>query len=164
MYHETTEKKTVGVALRWVEAKNQHNMMMLYQITHPDAIFHFPDTNVHLPMRPFWDSMMALFDAVPDLSFTYSSFSVVEPGVVCFREYIGFGHHTGDAMELSPDHPRVPATGAYIADEPIHLTVTIKNGRVFDMVAETAGGLAGPPGFYFKAKAAFEARRGPIQT
>ena len=153
---EGKERPAILTALQWVDAKNKHDMMRLYQVTNHDAVFHFPDMDVHLPMRPFWDSMMTLFDAVPDLSFSFTSVEEVRPGVVVIQDYIGAGHHTGNPLEFPPNPP-VPPTGVHIADEPIQVTITVKHNKITDLVADTLGdGIAGPPGFYSKAKAAYE--------
>lgn len=109
-------------------------------------------------MRPFWDSMLGIFSAVPDLSFSFTSIEEVKPGIVLIENYIGAGHHTGNSMEFPP-HPPIPPTGAYIADDPIHVTLKIRHGKVMDVHADTGGGVAGPPGFYAKAKYAYDKSR-----
>ena len=151
----------IATALRWVQAKNDHNLMRLCSVTDHDAIFEFPDTNVNLPMRAFFDTMSMKFDSIPDLSFTYKSVAEVEPGVVLFTDYIGFGHHTGACLELPP-LPPVPATGIYIADEPIQLTVKVRDHKVIRAIADARGQLVGPPGFYYKGKAAYEEMHGKL--
>ena len=156
--NNTNQSRAITKALQWVDAKNKQNMLKLYQVSQHDAVFHFPDTNVHLEMRPFWDSMLILFGAFPDLTFSYTSVREVEPGKVVFEDYWAEGHHTGGPLQFPP-HPPVPPTGALVRDEPIRLTVTVKNDKVVDMVAETFGGLAGPPGFYAKALQAYEEKR-----
>lgn len=105
---------------------------------------------------------MVTFDSFPDMSFTYSTVEEIKPGEVLMRDYIGFGHHTGGPHEFG-GNPPVPPSGAFIADEPIHLTLKVNNGRIMEMVADTCGdGLAGPPGFYAKAKMAYEKKKSKI--
>lgn len=152
---EGTASPAVLVALRWIDAQNKHDVMRLYQVTDSTATFYFLDSETRLPMREFWQSMMSIFYAFPDLHFTFSSINEVKPGVVELVDYVGSGHHTGGKLEFEPHHP-IPATGAYIQDEPLRVTITVKQNRVVGVVATSNnGGLSGPPGFYLKAKTAY---------
>eukprot|EP00977_Amphora_coffeiformis_P019168 scaffold6961_cov227-Amphora_coffeaeformis.AAC.4 len=144
--------EAILVTLQWVKAKNSHNVMNLYAISCPDATFYFPDADMTLDLRAFWDSMMLIFEGFPDLTFSYSDIKEVKPGVVVMENYVGGGHHNGP---YSFGHEAVlPPSGAYVEDEPIKLTLYTQHGKVKRMVADSKGGIVGPPGFYAKAKAA----------
>jgi hypothetical protein len=68
------------------------------------------------------------------------------------ENYVGGGHHNGP-YSFGNEAVLYPS-GAYVEDEPIELTLYIEHGKVKRMVADSKGGIVGPPGFYFKAKAA----------
>lgn len=139
------DNPTIHAALRWVEAQNQHNMMKVYDSMDLDAIYYFPDTQVGLQMRPFWDSLVTLWEAFPDLAFTYSSAEEIQPGQVVLKDYRGFGYHTGrpcllatttaDDGDTTSSQHAIPPTGALIANDPVHLTLHIKGGRIVELVA-----------------------------
>jgi hypothetical protein len=131
--------------------------MKLYAISSPDATFYFPDADMTLDLRTFWDSMMLIFQGFPDLTFSYSDIKEVEPGVVVMENYGAGGHHNGPYSFGS--EPVLPPSGAYVEDEPIELTLYIKHGKVTRMVADSKGGIVGPPGFYVKAKAAMSKKQ-----
>lgn len=141
-------------ALRWVKAKNTKDMIKLYTVCSEDAMFHFVDCNMSLPMRAFWDAVMGVMQAFPDLTFSYSEVRETKPNVIEFINYVAEGHHTG-LFEFA-GHEDLAPTGAYVADEPIHLTIKVNphDHKIVEMIADTNGGLAGPPGFYAKAKMA----------
>lgn len=141
-------------AIGFVKAKNDKDVMKLYTVCSPDSIFHFLDHDVSFPMRALWDGLMGLFQAFPDVHFSYSDVHETEPNVIVFENYVAEGHHTG-LFEFA-GHPDLAPTGAYVIDDPTKLTMYVnpEDNMITKVIANTNGGMAGPPGFYARAQAA----------
>ena len=62
------------------------------------------------------------------------------------------------------NQPIIPTTGVYIENEPVRVTLTVKDGKVIDCSVDARGkgsGLVGPQGFYIKARAAWLKQQEP---
>lgn len=149
------------VILDWIKAKNHQNVIQMYCYAHEDAHFYFPDTNMDLPMRKFWNGMMAVFQAMPDFTFSYSKIEEPTEGTIVLTNYGGAGYHNG-FFQIA-NNPSIPPTGAYLTSDPVIMTIHVdpEQHKITKLVAKTMveGGLAGPMGLYMKAKQASQQKQ-----
>eukprot|EP00339_Tiarina_fusa_P010291 CAMPEP_0117004904 /NCGR_PEP_ID=MMETSP0472-20121206/5719_1 /TAXON_ID=693140 ORGANISM="Tiarina fusus, Strain LIS" /NCGR_SAMPLE_ID=MMETSP0472 /ASSEMBLY_ACC=CAM_ASM_000603 /LENGTH=244 /DNA_ID=CAMNT_0004706009 /DNA_START=37 /DNA_END=771 /DNA_ORIENTATION=- len=141
--------------LKWIDAKNRHDIMQVYCFCHEDAKFHFLETDVHMPMQAFFHAMVDAFTSLPDMSFSYQDIQEPVPGVIRLIDYVGAGHHKGN-MAFG-DKPVLAPTGKLLADAPCEMTITVNgDNKITCCVVDAKGQLAGPLGFYAKAQREIE--------
>jgi hypothetical protein len=80
----------------------------------------------------------------------WDSIEEIAPGKVKVTNFVGRGTHTGAPYGFGP-FPPIPATGIVVEEDPCHLYISVKNGKMTKFVIDTyCGDLVGPPGYYQK--------------
>lgn len=140
------------LAKAWVQAKNERNMMKLISLAHPEACYRLPAENICIPMRDFIDTIFALADSFPDLTYKFADAGEPRLGSAVLYEYYATGTHTGAGYSFQ-GRTMIPPTNVQVLDGPVVKTITVQNGKIIDfLVYAPLGNRVGPLAFYEAAK------------
>lgn len=150
------ECQVLGVALRFFHAQNAQNTIRVYQAATHDALFYFEEVNVIYPMRTYWESMLGLFDAMPDMQCYFKTIKIKDDSCI-LEGVVEAGHHTGSPISLPNQNEKANATGAFLENDAVRMIIKVSGDKVSRVTLEGGrNGLVGPVGFYINAIMAWE--------
>jgi len=134
----------------WCKAMNRRDYNAIRRLSTSDSICMYKGAESGMPLSGFLNEVLNLLDSFPDNKMKWDSVQEVAPGVVVVKNFVGRGTHTGKPFGFGP-FPKIPATYKVVEEDPCHLTIKIKNGKMSRFIIDTyCGDLVGPPGYYQK--------------
>merc|ERR1712176_1225567 len=145
----------IQLVRQYLYYKDSQNFEGMKNITVEKCDFHFVDAEANMLAREFYEAMKDTFDSFPNLHFfwRYMRIAGIDMAtgstVVKIKDYHGVGKHDGKPYAFGP-YEAIPATGRIVRDNPIQLTLYVKNGKIIKCLIDAFGEIVGPPGFYTK--------------
>ena len=134
----------------WCNALNRQDVKGILKFCAPGCQCWFVGADKGMSMEEFCGSIMLLLESFPDNFVRWESIEEIEPGVVRIQNFYGRSTHIGKPFSFGP-YPPIPATGIVVEEDPCHLMITMKKGKMVKFVMDAYhGGLVGPPGHYQK--------------